>query len=176
MSEIPVHTGYQSFKGKKRSKALLPPTSGDILGPYYKADAPFTHLLTSLPTFELSGHVTDQHGAPLPAVLDFWQADPEGHYDNAGYQFRGKVSCDSKGTYNVATAKPGDYKISPTESRCAHLHVKVTAPGMKELTTQLYFPGSPHNDTDHWFDPARVLRCTSRSGDRWLFDFVLETE
>ena len=174
---VPVHDGYQRSKSSGRRRALLlAPTTPDIEGPFYKEGAPFCHVLTSHPTFELSGLVTDRHGSPLDAVLDFWQADTLGHYDNSGYQFRGKVKCGPDGVYVIATAQPGDYKISDKEFRCAHIHVKVSCPGMKTLTTQLYFPGADHNDTDHWYDPTRLLRFASRTGDLAVFDFVLEEE
>jgi protocatechuate 3,4-dioxygenase beta subunit len=70
--------------------------------------------------------------------VDFWQADANGVYDNAGFTLRGRVITDQTGHYSIETIEPGLYTGRP-----AHIHVKVFAPDGRELlTTQLYFPGS----------------------------------
>jgi protocatechuate 3,4-dioxygenase beta subunit len=159
-----THAEYQAFKA-------LAPTPPDIEGPFYKPGAPARAELVPGGSLAVSGRVLGTDGAPVPgAVLDVWQADPAGEYDNAGFNFRGKMTAASEGAYRFVTVRPGDYKISDTEFRCAHIHVKVTAPGFRPLTTQLYFHNSPHNDTDHWYDPRREI------GPGGEFDFVLERE
>ena len=47
----------------------------------------------------ISGRVTDAAtGDPLPgAILDFWQADDEGHYDLDRFSLYGKVPADAEG-------------------------------------------------------------------------------
>jgi protocatechuate 3,4-dioxygenase beta subunit len=124
---------------------------------------------------ELNGRVLSTDGQPVEvALMEFWQADPEGVYDEHGTRHRGNQIADANGpgTYRLLTFVPGDYKISepgqPDEFRCAHIHVKVSASGFKTLTTQLYFLNDPHNGTDRWFDPRRVLPPSG------MFDFVLE--
>lgn len=67
-------------------------------GPYYKADAPQRSSLfeEGMPGTRLIlvGYVLNQNCQPLPnAWLDFWQADANGAYDNAGYRLRGNSQC-----------------------------------------------------------------------------------
>ena len=78
-----------------------------------------------------------------PDRLDFWQADGRGRYDNAGYRLRGVQRTDATGAFRLVTVIPGQYP-----GRTEHVHVKITPPGGSTFTTQLYFPGSAHNDED----------------------------
>jgi len=162
-----VYKEYQTMKlgAKKRS-----PTSPDIEGPFYKADAPVitTNKLVDNPTLALHGRIIDVDGNPIVgAVLDWWQANADGEYDNVGFKLRGKQLLNGA-AYYLATVRPGNYAISDKEYRCAHIHVKVNAPGCKPLTTQLYFADDRYDKTDHWFDASR---CLSPNGE---FDFVME--
>jgi protocatechuate 3,4-dioxygenase beta subunit len=104
------------------------------------------------------------------ALLDFWQADDRGEYDNAGYRLRGHQFADAAGRYRLETVVPGLYP-----GRARHFHVKVQAPGQRVLTTQLYFPGEPGNRADYIFDPTLVLTWDPTSSERVAsFDFVLK--
>ena len=80
------------------------------------------------------------------ALLDFWQADSNGEYDNQGYRLRGHQFTDAKGRFHLETVVPGLYT-----GRTRHIHVKVQAPNRPVLTTQLYFPGEPANERDGIF-------------------------
>lgn len=152
------------------------PTSADIEGPFYKPGSPFSRKLASEPSLILQGIVMDTEGnSVVRALLDFWQADEEGVYDLLGFDYRARQEADEAGRYRLDTVIPGNYEIAPDESRCAHIHVKVTAPGFKPLTTQLYFADDEHNETDRWFSPDRVIRYTRRAGEG-RFDFIMEPE
>lgn len=119
-------------------------TQSQTEGPYYKPDTPQRNSL-----FEegmqgtrliLVGYVLDQNCQPLPnAWLDFWQADANGEYDNAGYRLRGHQFTDAQGRYYLETILPGLYSSRPIE----HIHVKVRPEGGQEITSQLYFPQRP---------------------------------
>lgn len=113
-------------------------------GPYYKADTPQSNSLfeAGMPGTRLIlvGYVLDQNCQPLPnAWLDFWQADANGEYDNAGYRLRGHQFTDAQGRYYLETVLPGLYSSRPIE----HIHVKVRPEGGEEVTSQLYFPDRP---------------------------------
>lgn len=112
----------------------------------------------------LSGRVTDAGtGAPLPgAILDFWQADDEGHYDLDRFSLFGKVPADAEGRYKVRTAVPLDYSdhdhdpigelfraMGRHNRRSAHIHLKVWHEGRCLLTTQLFIPGNPFLGSDY---------------------------
>jgi protocatechuate 3,4-dioxygenase beta subunit len=104
------------------------------------------------------------------ALLDFWQADDGGRYDNKGYRLRGHQFTDDVGRYRLDTIIPGLYP-----GRTRHLHVKVQGPHRAILTTQLYFPGEPRNATDHIFDPSLLLTVEeSTDGKAASFNFILD--
>jgi protocatechuate 3,4-dioxygenase beta subunit len=179
-----AYVAYQQYKDQPRTTATapagkLPPTTGDIEGPFYKAGAPIieSSVLAEDGNLIVSGFVRNQDGEALDAVLDVWQADAHGDYDEKRFHLRGKIRCLSDAGYAFKTARPGDYKIAddPPDFRCAHIHVKVTADEFKPLTTQLYFPKDPYNATDHWFSQDRVIQINEilRPGEG-RFDFVLE--
>ena len=89
-------------------------------------------------------------GKPVAnALIDFWQADARGAYDNSGYRFRGHQLTDAKGQYTLFTVVPGLYP-----GRTKHIHVKVQAPRKPVLTTQLFFPGVAGNRSDGIFTPS----------------------
>jgi protocatechuate 3,4-dioxygenase beta subunit len=101
------------------------------------------------------------------ALLDFWQADAAGHYDNQGYRLRGHQFTDADGRFRLETVVPGLYP-----GRTRHIHVKVQAPDRPVLTTQLYFPGEPANASDGIFREELLLDM--RGDRRASFTFVLE--
>jgi catechol 1,2-dioxygenase len=102
-------------------------------------------------------------GEPVPgALLDFWQADDEGHYDLDSLELFGKVPVDEQGRYRVRTAVPRDYSdhdhdpigelfraMGRHNRRSAHIHLKVWLDGHCVLTTQLFVPGNPYLDSDY---------------------------
>jgi len=102
------------------------------------------------------------------ALLDFWQADAAGQYDNQGYRLRGHQLTDADGRFRLETVVPGLYP-----GRTRHIHVKAQAPNGPVLTTQLYFPGEAANAADGIFREELLLDMGS---DRQAsFTFVLET-
>ncbi|CAM5335624.1 dioxygenase [Streptomyces californicus] len=105
---------------------------------------------------------------PFPgALLDFWQADTNGSYDMAQFNLR-------------ATANGGRRLVQPHHDRAGPLpgpyapRVKAQAPGGRILTTQLYFPNEPRNNTDALFDPELLMNVRNvGNGRQGSFDFVL---
>ena len=106
------------------------------------------------------------------ALLDFWQADDAGEYDNDGFRLRGHQFTAADGTFRLSTVEPGRYP-----GRTRHIHVKVQAPDKPVLTTQLYFPGEPGNADDGIFNEALLLSdYAERDGGRaGRFTFVVAT-
>lgn len=119
-----------------------------------------------------SGYVLSRRCEPVPgALLDFWQADDRGAYDNAGYRLRGHQYADANGRWELETIMPGLYP-----GRTRHIHVKVQAPNGPVLTTQLYFPDEPGNARDGIFRPALVMRVQdAETGQLATFHFVVNT-
>ncbi len=150
------------------------PTPPQMEGPYFKPNSPRRTSLVDAGTpgtrLTVTGYVFGLACQPLGNVLlDFWQADVNGVYDNTGFRFRGHQFTDAGGAFTLTTIVPGLYP-----GRTRHLHVKVQAPGRPVLTTQLYFPGEPRNNTDSLFDPRLLMVVRNVTGGREAtFDFVL---
>jgi protocatechuate 3,4-dioxygenase beta subunit len=147
-------------------------TPAQTEGPYFKAGSPERTTLSGpgIPgsALTVTGHVLGLDCQPIAgATLDFWQANGNGQYDNAGYTLRGHQTTDAAGAFHLETVLPGEYP-----GRTQHIHVKVQRPGGAILTTQLYFPASPRNSQDPIFDPA-LLTKVSADGSTATFDFVL---
>ena len=103
---------------------------------------------------------------PLPGVLlDFWQCDDRGRYDNSGDHLRGHQYAGGKGGFLLETLLPGEYP-----GRTPHLHVKVQRKNGPVLTTQLYLPDNPRNRRDFLFDPRLVIEPR---GSDFYFRFIL---
>jgi protocatechuate 3,4-dioxygenase beta subunit len=168
------------------AQAELPPTpacrDGDAAtarqteGPFFKPSSPERADLREAgmrgQPVELSGVVLTRGCRPLArALVDLWQADDEGDYDNKGFRLRGHQYTDAEGRYRFRTVVPGAYP-----GRTRHFHVKVQPPGGRVLTTQLYFPGEAKNRTDGLFRPELLMRVAKAEGSLAArFDFVLDT-
>lgn len=148
---------------------------GSIEGPYYAPNAPEHKSPATIDMrpdekgtpMLFQGQVRSTEGRPLPfAEIQLWHADEDGFYSQFApnipeWNLRGTFITDDEGNFQINTIQPAPYQI-PTDGACgrlinaagwhawrpAHLHLKVSAPGHELLTTQLYFPGDPHNDDD----------------------------
>jgi protocatechuate 3,4-dioxygenase beta subunit len=151
------------------------PTPRQTEGPYFTPNSPTrTSLVESGmggTRLVVTGLVLTRGCQPVAnALVDFWQCDDTGNYDNSGYRLRGHQFTDARGLYRLETIVPGVYP-----GRTRHIHVKVQAPRQPILTTQLYFPDERRNDRDRIFDPELLLRMTNAArGRQGRFDFVLD--
>ena len=139
-------------------------------GPYYSPDTPERSNLVEDGVqgerLVVTGTVLDTSCRPVRrALLDFWQADGNGEYDNEGFRLRGHQFTDARGRFGLTTVVPGLYP-----GRTRHIHVKVQRPNGPVLTTQLYFPDEAQNESDGIFDEALVMDV---NGSRARYDFVL---
>src|SRR6266513_106016 len=143
-------------------------------GPFYKPNSPERTSLRepgiSGTLLTVTGYVLSTRCQPIAhALLDFWQADGSGNYDNTGFRLRGHQYTDIQGRYSLDTIVPGEYP-----GRTRHIHVKVEAPGQSVLTTQLYFPGEARNDSDGIFSPELLMHVQqTTNGQLAMFNFVI---
>jgi protocatechuate 3,4-dioxygenase beta subunit len=150
------------------------PTPAQTEGPYFKPSSPLRASLVQPgmagTRLTLSGQVFSTSCQAISgALLDFWQADDSGAYDNAGFRLRGHQFTDASGRFALETIVPGLYP-----GRTRHLHVKVQRSGGQILTTQLYFPGEPRNGSDGIFSSALLMTVSDAgSAKQATFDFVL---
>ena len=151
------------------------PTESQTEGPYFTPSSPKrTSLIESGITgtpLMLTGVVLTRSCRPVAgALVDFWQADDSGQYDNRGFRLRGHQYTDAKGVYRLETIVPGLYP-----GRTRHLHVKVQAPAQRILTTQLYLPGEARNARDRIYDKDLLMAMAKPAlGGDARFDFVLD--
>jgi hypothetical protein len=162
------------------TESCIEATEDDPLGPYYTANPPKRTTLVEdgmLGTrLVVEGRVlgVGAAGATCNALagaeVDVWQANDAGDYDNAGYTLRGIFTSDANGKYRVETILPGRY-LDGAEYRPRHIHVRVRAPGKKELITQLYFEGDPYNATDGMFKPSLAMKPKDDGKGGLIADF-----
>lgn len=151
------------------------PTLRQTEGPFFTPNSPERQSLLEPGIggrrLELTGFVLTRSCTPVPrALLDFWQADANGAYDNRGFRLRGHQFSDANGRYRLETIVPGRYP-----GRTPHIHVKVQAANRPVLTTQLYFPEEPGNARDFLFRTELLMRVAKAGeGLQGQFDFVLD--
>ncbi len=132
-------------------------TTNDILGPFYREDAPIRYDLTTQTDrgsrVILQGQVFgDDCETPIKnALVEIWQCDADGEYDNTSPAFRMRAGwkTDNEGEYAFKTILPGKYKNGRLY-RPAHIHFRVRADNHQELVSQVYFEGDPHINDDPW--------------------------
>jgi hydroxyquinol 1,2-dioxygenase len=160
-------------------------TESTVFGPFYRAGGPEMPAGGNMaegaqggtPAI-LHGRVLDMDGKPIAgAMLDVWQADPEGLYDSQRPELeelhmRGIYRSDAQGNYLVRTLRPVHYQI-PSDGpvglmlratnrhawRPAHVHFKVTAEGYRPLTTHLFDGVDEYLNTDAVFGVKDSLIC-----------------
>ena len=105
--------------------ATLPQTAG----PFYTPDTPERSLLEpEMPGTRRWSAAMSTECQPIPgALLDFWQADDTGVYDNQGYRLRGHQFADEDGRFELETIVPGLYpgtsaSTSLRRRRISHAH------------------------------------------------------
>lgn len=146
-------------------------TAAQTEGPFFKPKSPERRSLlegnAGGERILLAGLVLSRNCRPVAnALLDFWQSDDKGEYDNQGFRYRGHQFTDAEGRFRLETIVPARYP-----GRTRHIHVKVQAPQKRVLTTQVYFPGEAGNARDPLYRPQLTVR---RSGGEVRFDFVVE--
>lgn len=141
-------------KGRKPSKGAdlvaCDKTTADYFGegPFYTDQPPRieNNLLASIAEpgerLVISGRVLNLECSEFipDTIVDIWQADHEGSYDNEGYKLRGFTKSNAQGFYLFETILPGKYR-NGSDFRPSHIHIKVMPPGFDTLTTQIYFEG-----------------------------------
>ncbi len=151
-------------------------TPAQTEGPYFKPSSPekanlYADVNSGTRLF-LTGSVLTTSCQPVGrALIDVWQADASGQYDNQTYKLRGHVFTDSQGRYRMETVVPGLYP-----GRTRHIHVKVQAPNGPILTTQLYFPGEAANARDGIYQQECEIEIRdAANGKEGTFNFVVRT-
>ena len=149
-------------------------------GPFYTPQTPHRRDIrdpfVSDNLLLVAGRVMDSQCRPIPgAVLDFWQTDHAGQYDQESYRYRGHQYTDSAGRFELITVRPQAY-TAMNIFRTPHIHAKIQGQGTGLLTTQIYLPDAEEtNARDGIYDPSLTVRYAGNEGSlqRSVFDFVL---
>jgi protocatechuate 3,4-dioxygenase beta subunit len=155
-------------------------TLQQIEGPFYTPNTPerrdIRDPVVSSGSLVVVGRVLNSQCRPVAgAVLDFWQTDHTGRYDQHSYRYRGHQYTDSAGRFQLVTVPPKAY-TALNIFRTPHIHVKVQGANTPLLTTQLYLPDAAEtNARDMVYDPSLEIQYSGQDGtaQRAVFDFVL---
>jgi len=160
-------------------------TESTVFGPFHREGAPVLEHGANIahgpeakkgqPVI-VRGRVTDLSGQPLAgALLDIWQASPDGKYDvqdpdQPEMNLRGKFLTNANGEYWFKTVKPSAYPI-PDDGpvgdllratgrhpmRPAHIHFMLSADGYERLITHIFVEGDDYLDSDAVFGVKNSL-------------------
>ena len=147
-------------------------TEDNILGPFHRKGAPYRAKVTP-PLAEgevllIRGRVlgVDTRKPLANAVVDIWQANHEGRYDNDDpanqpeadeFSYRARMITDENGFYEYETIMPGHYQIGRNVWRPAHIHYWVEHVKYEKLVTQLYFQGDKFNKRDQFIKKSLII-------------------
>ncbi len=158
-------------------------TESTVLGPFHVVASPERELGADIDlggagtACVVSGQVRSGDGTPLAgARVDVWQANADGFYDvqRPGEiperNLRGMFTADDDGRFWFRTIVPSDYPI-PNDGpvgrllaatgrhpyRPAHVHLIVSAPGHRPVTTHAFVADSPYLDSDVVFGVKESL-------------------
>jgi catechol 1,2-dioxygenase len=177
-------------------------TESSVLGPFYRAGAPefpngaAIYQNTEGEPVTVRGKVRSSTGKPIAgALVDVWQTAPNGFYysqdpSQAEFNLTGRFRTESDGSYRFISLRPHSYPI-PSDGpvgdmlkatrrniyRPAHIHFRVSAPGHREIVTELYTRGDPYIDSDPVFGVKETLEVTyvpGPNGTQLEYDFDLQ--
>ncbi|MCC8393076.1 catechol 1,2-dioxygenase [Paraburkholderia sp. MMS20-SJTR3] len=201
--------GISTLVSLRCNPAAQGQTAAALLGPFWRADAPLCEPgadiarapIDAEPLF-VAGRVLDPAGQPLAgALVDVWQASPDGLYENQDdgqpdMNLRGRFVTDDAGRFRFRTVRPRGYPV-PTDGpvgellaaqrrhpyRPAHLHFMVSRDGSKTLITQIFADDAEYLDSDVVFGAtgSTVGRLVRHPAEADLparytldYDFVLQ--
>lgn len=175
----------------------LPVTPSQTVGPYFRigmtwADGAFVVPEGTPGAVWIRGRVIDGTGEPIAdAVVETWQADPNGSFDHAvgaghpeaaaAFRGYGRSATDEQGHYGVLTLKPGAVPAPDGVRQAPHVDVSVFARGLlKRVVTRIYFPDEAAANAE---DPvlggiadlaARDTLVARETSDGYSFDIRLQ--
>jgi len=151
----------------------LIPTAEMTLGPFFPRE--FAQGANDLAQgasgdlIEITGRVTELDGKALDnVILEIWQADAAGRFDNPAFSGWGRAATDAQGNYRFRTIRPG-----AAAGRAPHVNFLILYSGlMRQLQTVMFF--------DHAVDPVLAvvknkerLIAKAEAQNRYRFDIRL---
>jgi len=98
----------------------------------------------------IAGRVLDGDGKPVSdALIELWQAGPDGRHGQPGFPGFGRVATDDEGGFRFVTLKPGPVHGHDGRPQAPHIVAAIFMRGLlKHLVTRIYFPDEAANATD----------------------------
>jgi protocatechuate 3,4-dioxygenase beta subunit len=106
------------------------PTEPDMLGPFYKPDAPVRSSVGEGYVLHGTVRAAPECTPVANARVEFWLTGPDGHYND---EHRATLFSDAAGRYRFTSNFPQAYSGRPP-----HIHIRVSAENFKTLVTQHY--------------------------------------
>ena len=173
-------------------------TPSQTVGPYYSIGLTWPDGMYVVPegtpgAIWIRGGVFDGNGEPVPdAVVEAWQADPEGRYHHPDDprstsvgDWRGfaRAPTDAEGRFAIYTVKPGPVPGPDGTTQAPHLALSVFARGLlNRVVTRLYFGDEEEaNAADPILQSVpeerrATLIATPAPADGYRFDVRLQGE
>src|SRR5262245_36731395 len=157
----------------------LTPTAEMTLGPFFPRE--FAQGANDLKivageraegeVIEIAGTVTELDGKPLDnVVVEIWQADSRGSFDNPNFFGWGRAATDANGRYSFRTVKPG--KVG---GRAPHINFLVLYSGLtRQLQTTMFFEKTADPVLDVVKQRERLV--AKKEGTAYRFDLRLRGE
>lgn len=170
-------------------------TPAQTIGPFFAIGLPWSEGPFVVPegtpgAVWIRGRVLDGAGEPVPdALIETWQADPEGRFRDAGdpkavpewFRGFGRSGAEPAGEWAVLTVKPGPTTTPDGAVQAPHIEVSVFARGLtKRAVTRVYFADEEAaNAGDPVLasvtDPSdRATLLAERTDDGYRFDIRLQ--
>jgi protocatechuate 3,4-dioxygenase alpha subunit len=155
----------------------LVPTAEMTLGPFFPRE--FAAGANDLAAgaqgepIEITGRVVQADGRALDnVVLEIWQADAEGRFDNPAFCGWGRAATNSDGFYLFRTIKPG-----AVQGRAPHINFLILYSGlMRQLQTVMFFDQSPDPALENLKERSERLVAKKEGANRYRFDIRLRGE
>jgi protocatechuate 3,4-dioxygenase alpha subunit len=157
-------------------KRLLP-TAEMTLGPFFPREfaAGANDLASNAEgeVIEITGRVVQADGRALDnLVLEIWQADAQGRFDNPNFLGWGRAATDSNGNYVFRTIKPG-----APPGRAPHINFLLLYSGlMRQLQTVMFFDDSQDPVLDCVKSGRERLVARREGANRYRFEIRLRGE
>jgi protocatechuate 3,4-dioxygenase alpha subunit len=155
----------------------LVPTAEMTLGPFFPREfAAGANDLAAGAHGEpigITGRVVQADGRALDnVVLEIWQADAEGRFDNPAFFGWGRAATDSAGIFFFKTIRPGAIR-----GRAPHINFLILYSGlMRQLQTVMYFDDSPDPVLENLKERSERLVAKREAANRYRFDIRLRGE
>ncbi|HEX7810940.1 MAG TPA: protocatechuate 3,4-dioxygenase subunit alpha [Burkholderiales bacterium] len=130
-------------------------TASQTVGPYFHIGMD-RHYVTDLAGHAadgkvvVRGRVLDGDAKPVSdALIELWQAGPDGKFGQPGFAGFGRVATDGDGAFRFVTLKPGGVPGPDGALQAPHIAVAVFMRGLlKQLVSRIYFPDETGNARD----------------------------